>query len=231
MIHNFFLNLLLFLTIPYFVALDSTKDTLEIKTNEAESKATTSINVDQYLRKQTGIASYYAHKFHNRRTASGEIYDMYGYTAAHKKIAFGTIVKVTNPINDKSVLVKVNDRGPFKKSRIFDLSYRAAKEIDGLCTPKIELTYFNFKKLKQDLDTHYLLGHSISDDFVILHREQVEICDSIETANFEEVVNAYLQHKQISDDKYYIFTKNHKPRKKNLFYIGTSIIDDIDEAQ
>jgi rare lipoprotein A len=79
---------------------------------------------------QTGKASWYGKKFHGRPTASGEIYNMYGKSAAHKTLPLGTYVKVTNLSNRKVTIVRVNDRGPFIKGRIIDLSYTAAKEID-----------------------------------------------------------------------------------------------------
>lgn len=84
------------------------------------------------FRMQSGEASYYADKFHGRQTASGEIYDHYKLTAAHRTLAFGTRVKVTNLVNDLSVIVVINDRGPFKRGRIIDLSYAAARRIDML---------------------------------------------------------------------------------------------------
>lgn len=77
-----------------------------------------------------GKASYYGDEFHGRQTANGEIYDRNKLSAAHKTLAFGTIVKVRNLTNNKEVIVKINDRGPFVGSRIIDLSYSAAKELD-----------------------------------------------------------------------------------------------------
>lgn len=98
---------------------------------------------------QVGIASYYSFKHDNRRTASGEKYHSRYLTAAHKTLAFGTLIKVTNLSNNKSVLVKVNDRGPFVKGRVLDLSYSAAKEIDmvrsGMAKVKIEIIDFASK--------------------------------------------------------------------------------------
>ena len=78
-------------------------------------------------------ASYYGPKFNGRPTASGEIFDMYAMTCAHKKMPFGTKLRVTNPDNDKSVIVTVNDRGPFIRGRDLDLSFGSAKKI-GLVT-------------------------------------------------------------------------------------------------
>ena len=77
-----------------------------------------------------GKASYYAMKFNSRKTASGEIYDPDKLTAAHPTLPFGTRVRVTNLYNNSSVIVRINDRGPHVKSRIIDLSYAAAKQLD-----------------------------------------------------------------------------------------------------
>lgn len=79
---------------------------------------------------ERGEASYYADKFHGRPTASGEIYNKNDFTAAHRTLPFGTKVKVTNLKNGKSVVVRVNDRGPVKKTRLIDLSRAAAEKID-----------------------------------------------------------------------------------------------------
>ena len=78
----------------------------------------------------TGIASWYGPGFHGRTTANGERYDMNEMTAAHKSLKFGTKVRVTNQNNGKSVVVRINDRGPYVASRIIDLSKGAAQAID-----------------------------------------------------------------------------------------------------
>lgn len=78
----------------------------------------------------TGQASYYASKFHGRRTANGERFDNGKLTAAHRTLPFGTRVRVTNLNNGRSVTVRVNDRGPFVKGRVIDLSVAAARRID-----------------------------------------------------------------------------------------------------
>jgi rare lipoprotein A len=79
--------------------------------------------------KASGIASWYGKRYHGNRTSSGEIYDMYGMTAAHPTLPIPSYVRVTNPENGKSVVVRVNDRGPFKKDRLIDLSYAAAYKL------------------------------------------------------------------------------------------------------
>ncbi len=75
------------------------------------------------------VASWYGDKFHGRPTASGEIFNMYDYTAAHKELPFGTRLRITNPETGRSVEVKVNDRGPYVRGRDIDLSYAAARKI------------------------------------------------------------------------------------------------------
>ena len=80
--------------------------------------------------KERGIASWYGKKFHGQRTSSGEVYDMYGMTAAHPTLPIPSYVRVTNVANQKSVVVRINDRGPFLHERVIDLSYVAAHKLD-----------------------------------------------------------------------------------------------------
>ncbi len=91
----------------------------------------------------TGIAAYYSNVFHGRRTASGERYNKNAYTAAHKRLPFGTRVRITNLENRKSVVLKINDRGPYKKNRIIDVSRRAARDLGfirkGLTKVRLEV--------------------------------------------------------------------------------------------
>ena len=92
----------------------------------------------------TGKASYYGENHHGRKTASGEIFNMYKYTAAHKYLKFGTMIKVTSLETEKSVIVRINDRGPFIKGRDLDLSKSAFFEIapkkyGGSINVKIEI--------------------------------------------------------------------------------------------
>lgn len=79
--------------------------------------------------KAQGVASWYGRRYHNQKTSSGEVYDMYGMTAAHPLLPIPSYVRVTNPKNGKAVVVRVNDRGPFKKDRLIDLSYAAAYKL------------------------------------------------------------------------------------------------------
>lgn len=81
---------------------------------------------------EDGIASWYGEQFHGRRTSSGETYDMYAMTAAHKTLPLPTYVEVTNLANGRKVVLRVNDRGPFHENRIIDLTYTAATKLDIL---------------------------------------------------------------------------------------------------
>ncbi|MCL1125196.1 septal ring lytic transglycosylase RlpA family protein [Shewanella surugensis] len=93
----------------------------------------------------TGIASWYGLKFHGHLTANGEVYDMYAMSAAHKTLPLPSFVKVTNTGNGKTVVVRVNDRGPFHQNRLIDLSYAAAYKLDmlkiGTAKVKVEVIY------------------------------------------------------------------------------------------
>lgn len=88
---------------------------------------------------QTGIASWYGRAFHGRRTANGERFDMRAMTAAHRSLPFHSLVRVRNPANGREVVVRINDRGPFKRGRIVDLSWAAAQRlgIQGLATVEL----------------------------------------------------------------------------------------------
>ena len=95
---------------------------------------------------QRGIASWYGTKFHGRSTSSGEIYNMHAMTAAHKTLPLPTFVRVRNLHNDKTVVVRVNDRGPFVHNRVIDLSYAAALKLDMVRsgTSLVEVTAISF---------------------------------------------------------------------------------------
>lgn len=100
-------------------------------------------NAQQNHYSKTGIASFYADKFEGRQTANGEIYYHAKKTAAHRTLPFGSVVKVTNLENNKYVVVRINDRGPFVDNRIIDLSKSAAQDLDfihnGLSKVRVEL--------------------------------------------------------------------------------------------
>lgn len=94
----------------------------------------------------TGISSFYAEDFHGKLTANGEVYDMYGLTAAHKTLPLNTIIRVTNLENGKSLILRINDRGPYVKGRILDCSYGAALKLGfvGQGTAKVKIEVIEF---------------------------------------------------------------------------------------
>ena len=121
---------------------DNTLKTLsqeEIKENKYSLDNYTVVSSDS----EKGKASYYAKKFHGNKTTSGEKFSIYKLTAAHRTLKFGTMVKVTNTDNGKSVVVRINDRGPFTKSKLIDLSPAAFEELaslsKGVINVKIEV--------------------------------------------------------------------------------------------
>jgi len=84
---------------------------------------------EQPIKTLYGVASWYGREYHGRRTASGEIFDMNAYTAAHRTLPFGTLVRVTSLRTGRQTVVRINDRGPFKRGRDIDLSYGAARAL------------------------------------------------------------------------------------------------------
>ncbi len=117
--------LIIFITITVSACSQSSS----FSSSSSSSLRHSSSNRVQPLYQQTGKASFYANKYHGRKTASGERFNQRASTAAHNKLPFGTWVKVTNINNDKSVMVRINDRGPFVKGRIIDLSKSAFSAI------------------------------------------------------------------------------------------------------
>ena len=117
---------------------------------------------------QSGIASWYGKKFHGHLTSNGEIYDMYAMSAAHKNLPLPTYVKVVNNDNDRSVIVRVNDRGPFHQSRIIDLSYSAAYKLDMLKTGTANVTITAITNFTpQDLTQDQQTGLATTEDNII----------------------------------------------------------------
>jgi rare lipoprotein A len=119
------------------------KSNTSIKNTKSTTSTTNKSDVMSNNAVFKGMSSYYADKFDGKVTASGEIFNQALYTAAHKTLPFGTMLKVTRISNGKSVVVRVNDRGPFVEGRIIDLSLAAAKEIglviDGVAEVTIEV--------------------------------------------------------------------------------------------
>lgn len=143
-------NVLLFSLLLMFAGFNAVEETTpgETKTNSTGETATVNdvINSSKIFINYIDIgnwhASWYGTKFHGRKTASGEIFDQESFTAAHKTLKFGTLLRLTNPENDRSVIVRINDRGPFIRKRQLDVSRAAAAELgileNGVAELKVE---------------------------------------------------------------------------------------------
>ncbi len=163
-------------------------------------------------------ASWYGPKFHGRPTASGEKFNMYAMTCAHKKFPFGTKLRVTNPVNNKSVVVTVNDRGPFIPGRDLDLSYAAAKKI-GLTSEgvgRVRIEYLG-------RDMHYVKRVTFKPSVSSGHL-------TIQVGSFSEKSRAYRlkQGLEIKYSDVYITTVYLKGRKYYRVRIGR--FNDSDSA-
>lgn len=134
------------------------------------------------------IASYYADKFHGRTTANGEVFNMYGYTAAHKTLPFNTIVKVTNLENGKSISVRINDRGPFIPGREIDLSKAAAIKLDMMKrgTAKVSL------EIIQSTDLKAMEAEQVSTTLVPGSRWDIQLGAFSDFANAETLAQRLL---------------------------------------
>ena len=115
---------------------------------EVLGRSYTPITQDRPVRER-GLASWYGRKFHGRRTANGEVYDMYAMTAAHKTLPLPSYVRVRNPANGREIVVRVNDRGPFHEGRIIDLSYTAALKLGVLnAVAPVEIERLTFDDIR-----------------------------------------------------------------------------------
>ncbi len=135
--------------------------------------------------KETGGASWYGKKFHGYLTANGEKYDMYGMTAAHKSLPIPTYVSVRNLANNKKVIVRVNDRGPFHKGRVIDLSYAAASKLDMLDngTAQVEVVAIDpktWREGKQNLAGTELKKKSADDAFLMTKSSKPRVVDNLQ---------------------------------------------------
>jgi uncharacterized protein (UPF0333 family) len=170
-----------------------------------------------------GTASYYAAKFHNRITANGERFDMHEYSAAHKSLPFGTILRVTNQKNNRSTLVRINDRGPYVGKRIIDLSKRSAKAIGGLGLPKVKLEGFIAGETMLNDDEPYLYGYHLEKSPICVAGRYVEVIDS--TNRFHDAVENYKQLLPSDNELMLMVAANVKNRREYddseyYYYIG-----------
>lgn len=174
---------------------------------------------------EEGIASWYGREFHGKRTSSGEIFNTYGRTAAHKTLPFGTYVRVKNLSNSKEVIVRINDRGPFVKKRVIDLSYGAAMEIGlvGPGTARVRLVALSKE-----------LGKIRSGD---IRKPVVEARDfgrgnfTIQVGAFEKKENAERLASRLRVIFDHVTITPYEPSATQALYrVRVSLFDDITEA-
>jgi len=126
---------LLIILLLFYNCSPSPRYTSNTKNKITSSKKIINNKNSNFDKNQTiyrGVSSYYGPNFHGKLTANGEVFDMYGRTAAHKEMPFNTTLRVTNLDNQKTLILRINDRGPYIDGRILDCSYGAAKELDFL---------------------------------------------------------------------------------------------------
>lgn len=159
--------------------------------------------------KEKGLASWYGDDFHGKKTSSGEIYNMYDMTAAHKILPLGTHVRVKNLSNSRTIEVRINDRGPFVRGRIIDLSYTAAKKLEmiGPGTAPVEIIALGkTESLKNNgTETNYMPVDYFSGNF------------SVQVGAFQDLNNAEKLRKNLEAeyDNAHIITHNNG---KDTFY-------------
>jgi rare lipoprotein A len=170
-----------------------------------------------------GIASWYGPNFHAKKTSNGEIYNMYAQTAAHKTLPMNTIVKVKNLENGKSIVVRINDRGPFVAGRIIDLSNKAAHAVDMVKkgTAKVTITVlgFNGKIAKTREEKNEV--KSLSNYYV-----QVGVFSKVEGAN-----ETKRKFELILDKDYKVILKNGKLDNRDIKRVWISGFRSEQEAQ
>jgi len=160
---------------------------------------------------ETGIASWYGPNFHGNKTANGEIFDMNKMTAAHRTLPFGSIVRIINKENNKSVIVRINDRGPFVKERIIDLSKKAADKINLIIngSANVEIFLLNIKDVKKLPNNLKIPHYSVQVGSFINELDAIQMSSKISGSIIEEV----------------------KINKKSYFRIYVGLFTEISEAQ
>ena len=191
-----------------------------------------------YPYKEQGVASWYGKRYHGKKTSIGEVYDMYSMTGAHTTLPIPCYVRVTNTENNKSVIVRINDRGPFKKNRVIDLSFAAAYKLrlsdKGSGPVEVELIdprQFSALKKTPDILNEKIQEKDVATAQVKLAEETISTEPLyIQAGAFKNEKNADLLLKQLSD----MGLENSPPFKKqfseDLFHVVIGPFNSKDEA-
>jgi len=190
-----------------------------------------------YPYKEKGVASWYGKRYHGKKTSIGEYYDMYSMTGAHTTLPIPCYVRVTNTENGKSVIVRINDRGPFKKDRIIDLSFAAAYKLrlsdKGSGPVEVELIDpRQFSALKKTPD---VVTEKVKEKDVVPAKEKIdEILANeplyIQAGAFKNEKNADLLLKQLTDMKLENIPSFKKQFSEDLFHVVIGPFNSKDEA-
>lgn len=176
--------------------------------------------------KSEGKASFYAKRFNGRKTACGERFSNKDFTAAHKTLPFGTIIRIKNTSNNKVTFVRINDRGPFNRDRLVDISKRAADELGIEGVGKVEIEGVLLKKLPKTLAeadnnlNDLFLGYSFDKELIKTHRSFIEVIES--NIVFSKAVEA--MEKVENKDNLYLFTKASNCPNCDIEYIVGRLI-------
>lgn len=209
------------ITVSVFVKAEDNEYNNSLINNQENYSSVSYLNYSKAVFEQIGIASYYGKKFHNRKTASGERFNMYDLTAAHKKLPFGTIVRVTNEENGNVTFVRINDRGPFTKGRILDLSQYAAQEINGIGIPKVKIEGFdkNFLDDNSDILRDSYLAYSLNLPLEIIESRYLNFVDS--TNEFKDIVQLYYDYSLVDKEtNWYICVSATKIEDDPIYYLA-----------
>ncbi len=189
----------------------------------------------QKLYETEGFASYYAEDFHGKLTSSGEVYDMNKLTCAHPYLPFNTWLKVTNLANQKSVIVRVNDRGPFMKNRIIDLSYAAARQL-GMLGPgsiyvRLEIVSPPLSQQQTDVDKtpNETTIPQLDEDEVYL-RFRTKPYESEKTKNISEFGLYNSEYQKIEISSGYLIQLSSFSTQKNA-QIFLDQVEEVDKDQ
>ena len=175
-----------------------------------------------YREVETGVGSWYGSDFHGKPTSSGEIYNMYDLTAAHKILPLGTYAMVTNLDNRRAVEVKINDRGPFIEGRVIDLSFAAARALDmvdcGIAMVRVEVTkrvkYYDipytlqvgsFIEKSNALDFKKELDKKYKDVYIVATRISTTEYYRVRLGYFTSEGSAQKEAQRLIEDKYTVF--------------------------
>ena len=194
-------SLVLFLVAKGFLFAENRNDLVKV-----EKKVPTIQDYDIsefFYYVQEGKTSWYGKKFHKRGTASGETYDMYRLTGAHRSLPFGTIVRVRNLINNRTVLIRITDRGPFVYSKILDLSYKSARELEAMGNPPVKIeTLVSDPEVLSTLDDEYYFGYSFDYPLVCLPKSKLKIFG--EFTDFDQAVEEYKKILEMNQN-YFVY--------------------------